>query len=136
MSTLLDFSAGVAVGAGGKRLSGAQMVDAVTSGVPILTQASPGPSLSLAFADYGDVAYRILLDQDCQIAISGGNLGELQQMRVLIQQPPNGNCDITWPDNVIWPSGAAFVDSRIGSVCCVEFMWDGASRYYGSKVFG
>ncbi|MFT8463119.1 hypothetical protein [Acetobacter persici] len=136
MSTLLDFSAGVAVGGRGDTLSGAQLVDAATSGVPMLPKVSPGPTLPLQFSAYGDIGFRVIPDQTCSLSISGGVAGQIQRMRILIQQPPAGNCDITWPDDVIWPDGAAFVDSRIGSVCCVDIMWDGASRYYGSKVFG
>lgn len=136
MSTLLDFSAGVATGAGGNTLSGGQIVDAVTSGTPILTKLNPGASCNLAFASYGNIRYRILPDQDCALSVSGGNVGELQTMRVFTQQPYGGNCEITWPDKVIWPEGAAFVDSRIGAICCVEIMWDGASRYYGRLIFG
>lgn len=136
MPTLLDFSAGVATGAGGNTLSGGQIVDAVTSGIPMLTKANPGASCDLPFANRGNIGYRILPDQNCALSVSGGNVSELQIMRVLIQQPYGGNCEITWPDNVIWPEGAAFVDSRIGAVCCVEIMWDGASRYYGRLIFG
>ncbi|OAZ73917.1 hypothetical protein BJI49_07590 [Acetobacter pasteurianus] len=136
MTTLLDFSAGVATGAGGNTLSGGQIVDAVTSGTSILTKLNPGASCDLPFAKRGNIGYRILPDQDCALSVSGGNVGELQTMHILIQQPFSGNCEITWPDNVIWPSGAPFVDSRIGAVCCVEIMWDGASRYYGRLIFG
>lgn len=136
MPTLLDFSAGVATGASGNTFSGGQIVDAVTSGIPMLTKANPGATCGLPFANRGNIGYRILPDQNCILSLSGGNVGELQTMRVLIQQPYNGNCEITWPDNVIWPEGSAFVDSRFGAVCCVEIMWDGASRYYGRRVFG
>lgn len=136
MPTLLDFSAGVATGAGGNTLSGGQIVDVVTSGTPILTQANPGSACNLVFANHGNIGYRILPDQNCNLSIGGGNVGELQTLRVIIQQPYGGNCEITWTDNVIWESGAPFVDSRIGAVCCVEIMWDGASRYYGRLIFG
>lgn len=136
MPTLLDFSAGVATGAGGNTFSGGQMVDAVTSGVPMLTAAFPGPTLVLQFPKYGDSAYRVLPDQACTLSLAGGAPRQLQLMRVLIQQPYGGNCEITWPDSMIWPDGAAFVDSRIGSVCCVEIMWDGKSQYYGRRIFG
>lgn len=136
MSTLLDFSAGVAVGARTKTLSGGQLVDAAISGTPILIKVNPGATCSLSFAEYGDVGIRILPDQDCVLSLSGGNIAELQIMRVLIQQPYDGNCQVTWPSNVIWPDGAPFVDSRMGAVCCVEIMWDGASLYYGRRIFG
>ncbi|WP_250697765.1 hypothetical protein, partial [Acetobacter pasteurianus] len=106
MTTLLDFSAGVATGAGGNTLSGGQIVDAVTSGTSILTKLNPGASCGLPFAKRGNIGYRILPDQDCALSVSGGNVGELQTMHILIQQPFSGNCEITWPDNVIWPSGA------------------------------
>ena len=136
MVTVLDFSVGVATGAGGNTLSGGQIVDAVTSGTPILTKLNPGASCSLSFANRGNIGYRILPNQNCTLSVIGGNVGELQIMNIIIQQPYNGNCEITWPDNVIWPNGTAFVDSRIGSICCIEIMWDGASRYYGRAIFG
>lgn len=136
MLTLLDFSAGAATGVGGITFSGGQIVDAITSGIPILTKANPGTSCSLEFGNCGNIGYRILPNEDCTLSISGGNAGELQIMRVLIQQPYGGDCEIAWPDNVVWPEGTVFVDSRIGAVCCVEIMWDGASRYYGRLIFG
>ncbi|ARW10042.1 hypothetical protein [Acetobacter ascendens] len=136
MPTLLDFSAGVATGAGGNTLSGAQVVDAVTSGIPMLTLPNSGSACNLVFATCGHIGYRILPNQNCTLNISGGNTGELQMMHVVIQQPYGGNCEITWSDNVVWPEGGAFVDSRIGAVCRVEIMWDGASRYYGRQIFG
>ncbi|KDE20641.1 hypothetical protein AZ09_04125 [Acetobacter aceti 1023] len=132
----LDFSNWVATGAGGKILSGGQLVDAATSGVPIITKVVPGPTCELKFAERGNIGYRIVPDQYCALSLSGGNLGELQIMRIVIQQPFGGNCEIKWPSNVTWPKGAAFVDSRIGAICCVEIMWDGASRYYGTSIFG
>ena len=51
MPTLLDFSAGVATGAGGNTLSGGQIVDAVTSGIPMLTKANPGASCDLLWTN-------------------------------------------------------------------------------------
>ncbi len=136
MPTLLDFTAGVATGAGGNTLSGGQIVDAIMSGTPILAKPTPGAACELMFASRGNIAYRISLSQSCVFSISGGNLGELQTMNVIVEQSYNGNCEIIWPDNIIWKKCAPFVDSRIGAVCCVEIMWDGASRYYGRLIFG
>ncbi|KDE20830.1 hypothetical protein AZ09_05190 [Acetobacter aceti 1023] len=136
MSTLLDFSAGVATGAGGNTLSGGQIVDAVTNGTPMLTKTNPGAACALPFATRGNIGYRVLLNQNCSLSFTGGNRGELQTMRVILQQPQGGNCEIAWPDNVIWADSAPFVDSQNGAVCCVEIMWDGLSRYYGSLIFG
>lgn len=136
MSTLLDFSAGVATGARGDTLSGAQLVDVVTSGAPMTTIVSPGDTYTLSYAASGDNGYRIMPDIACSLSLSGGEQGQIQIMRVLLIQPPSGNCVVTWPANVIWPDGAPFVDSRSGSVTCAEIMFDGDSRYYGRRIFG
>lgn len=136
MPTLLDFTAGVATGAGGNTLSGGQIVDAVTSGVPMVTKINPDLDVALSFARCGDIGYRLLLSQNCTLSLTGGNLGELQKMHSFMQQPFAGNCEVQWPENVFWADDAPFVDSRIGSVCCCEIIWDGASRYYGRKIFG
>ncbi|WP_215755043.1 hypothetical protein [Acetobacter sp. P5B1] len=136
MSTLLDFSAGVAVGGRGDTLSGGQMVDAIISGAPMTAIINPGATCSLSYAACGDNGYRIMPDADCTLALSGGQSGQIQIMRILIIQPPSGNCVVTWPTNVIWPNGAPFVDSRAGAVMCAEIMFDGDGRYYGRRIFG
>lgn len=136
MSTLLDFSTGMAKGAGGNTLSGSQIVDSITSGTPILTHLNVGAAFELNFANYGDIGHRLLLNEDCSLSLKGGNTGELQTLYLFIQQPYEGNCEITWPSNIIWAKAPVFVDSRIGSVCCVKIVWDGATTYYGGLIFG
>lgn len=136
MPTLFDFSAGVATGGCGNTLSGAQLVDAVTSGNPMTTFVSSDSVCNLSYAGLGDNAYRIMPDTACSLTISGGQKGQIQIMRVLIIQPPSGNCVVTWPLNVNWPDGVPFVDSRPSAVMCVEIMFDGDCRYYGRRIFG
>lgn len=136
MSTLLDFSAAVATGGRGNTLSGGQVVDAITSGAPMTSVGLPGATCALSYAASGDNGYRIMLDTTCSLSLSGGQQGQIQIMRVLIIQPPSGNCLVTWPTNVIWPNGAPFVDSRAGAVMCAEIMFDGDGRYYGRRIFG
>ncbi|WP_249203117.1 hypothetical protein [Gluconobacter kondonii] len=117
-------------------MSGAQVVAAVRAGTSMVAVPLPGSAYSLLFPEWGDIAYRLVLRENCTLSLAGGVAGLMQKMRVLIQQPPSGGWEITWPDNVIWTDGPPFVDSRSGSVLCVEFMFDGSSRYYGVKVFG
>lgn len=136
MSTLLDFSAGVATGGHGNTLSGAQAVDAITGGNPMTTLVSPGATCVLSYAAWGDNAYRIMPDAPCAFSLSGGQKGQVQVMRILIIQPPAGGCPITWPSNVIWPDKVPFVDSRSGALMCAEIMFDGDSRCYGRRIFG
>lgn len=136
MTTFLDISTGRAMDALGNTMSGAQLVASVQAGTPATSVPLPGSAYPLIFPKWGDVFYRIMPRENCQLSLSGGAPGKMQKMRVMVQQPPNGGCEITWPENVIWPDGVAFVDSRIGSAVCVEFMFDGSSRYYGVKVFG
>lgn len=136
MSILLDFSAGIASGGRGNTLSGGQIVDAITSGAPMTTIVNPGAAYVLSYAAAGDNGYRIMPDMACSLTLSDGQKGQIQIMRVLIIQPPDGNCVVTWPSNIIWPDGTPFVDSRSGAVMCAEIMFDGDDRYYGRRIFG
>lgn len=136
MPSLLDFSAVVATGGRGNTLSGGQIVDAITSGAPMTPIINPGAACALSYAAAGDSGYRIMPDMACSLTLSDGQKGQIQVMRLLIIQPPSGNCLITWPSNVIWPDGNPFVDSRSGAVMCVEIMFDGDGRHYGRRIFG
>lgn len=135
MSTFLDFTQGVSTGRTGKIMSGGQMVDAVTCGVPITTLVNPGNTQTLSFPQWGDIAYRILPTGNCSLSIQNGNTGELQKMTIIVQQPYDGNCEITLPDTINW-SNKPFIDSRIGSVSILEIIWDGAQNFYGRLIYG
>lgn len=135
MSTFLDISQGVAKGRTGKIMSGGQIVDAVSNGTPIITNIVNSSETTLSFANWGDIAYRLLLNQNTTISLSGGNTGELQKMTLVIQQPMNGGCEVTLPDTINFDK-AVFIDSRIGSVSILEIIWDGAQNYYGRIIYG
>ncbi|MBS1017260.1 hypothetical protein [Acetobacter persici] len=135
MSTFLDITQGVATGRTGKIMSGGQMVDACSSGVPITTIINPGSSYSLRFPNWGDIGYRILPNANFSIELSGGNTGELQKITIIIQQPITGNCEAVWPENIQWDE-KPFVDSRIGYVSIFEIIWDGLGNYYGRMIYG
>lgn len=132
MTTLLDFSAGIATGGRGDTLSGAQLVDATVSGVPVVTHVSPDATCVLAFAAYGSIAHRVLPMQDISLSLSGGAKGQLQEMTVFIQQPAEGGFRVALPPDVIWSAGAPFIDSRSGAVTFFR-LWslDGGVSVYG-----
>jgi len=133
---MIDASGIVVTGASGKRMSLSQVVDVITSGRQIVTKNFFGSSISLNFLEFGDSAFRLLPNEDFSISVSGGVSGQIQIMRLLIQQPYNGNCEITWPNNITWTNSPIFVDTRIGVVSCIDILWDGMSNYYGSMIFG
>lgn len=135
MSTFLDISQGVATGRTGKVMSGGQIVDAVSCGVPITTQIINSPSTTLSFANWGDIGYRLLLNQNTTLSLSGGNKGQLQKMTLIIQQPMNGGCEVILPDNLNF-NQPVFIDSRIGSVSILEILFDGIQNYYGRIIYG
>lgn len=135
MSTFLDISQGVATGRTGKIMSGGQIVDAVSSGIPIITKIINSSETTLSFANWGDIGYRLLLNQNTTISLSGGNTGELQKMTLVIQQPMDGGCEVTLPDNLNF-NQSVFIDSRIGSVSILEILFDGSQNYYGRIIYG
>lgn len=135
MSTTLDFSAGVATGAGGKTCSGGQLVDAVTAGTPCVTNVNPDKTCTLSFANRGDIAHRVVPGQDITLAISGGELNQYHRMLVMVQQPPDGGRTVTLPSNVKWLGSAPFIDSRSGAVTFFK-LWtlDGGATIFGKVV--
>lgn len=135
MSTILDISQGVAKGRTGKVMSGGQIVDAVSNGTPIITNIVKDSETTLSFANWGDIGYRLLLNQNTTLSLSGGNKGELQKMTLIIQQPMNGGCEVTLPDSIKFDK-PVFIDSRIGSVCILEILFDGSQTYYGRLIYG
>lgn len=132
MSTLLDFSAGVATGARGSTLSGGQIVDAVISGVPVETHVNPNAGCVLPFAACGKVAHRLLPAQAIALSLTGGVDGQLQEMLVMVQQTATGNASVTLPAGVIWRGEAPFIDTRAGAVTFF-LLW---SLDGGNTVFG
>lgn len=135
MGNTFDFTSGVAQGRTGRNMSGGQMVDACSSGVPISTIVNPGASYTLKFAEWGDIGYRLVPEKNCSLSLSGGNMNELQKITLIIQQPPTGNCEITLPSNINW-TNKPFIDSQIGSVSILEIMFDGGMNYYGRLIYG
>lgn len=135
MSTLLDFTAGVAKGAGGNTLSGSQIVDAVTSGTPVVMHVNPDTVLSLSFAKRGNIAHRIIASQNITLAITGGISGQFQEMFVMVQQPANGEGVVTLPSGIIWVGHAPFIDARSGAVTFFR-LWtlDGGNTIYGKSA--
>ncbi|KXV68657.1 hypothetical protein AD951_09970 [Acetobacter malorum] len=132
MSTLLDFSAGVAIGARGNVLSGGQIVDAITNGAPVVTHVNPDTSCSLSFAAFGKVAHRLMPEQAIALSLTGGIDGQLQEMLVMVQQTATGNASVTLPESVIWHGQVPFIDTRAGAITFF-LLWslDGGNTVYG-----
>lgn len=135
MPTLLDFTAGVAIGAGGNTLSGGQIVDAVSSGPPVVVHVNPDTSLALSFSERGRIAHRVLPVQDTEISIIGGVSGLFQEMLVMVQQSAMGNNMVTLPANIVWQRNPPFIDTRSGAVTFFRF-WtlDGGNTIYGKSI--
>lgn len=136
MSQNPDISGAIITDPSGNVMTLRQMAAAIRAGTPVTCIPDPGAECTLQFPSWGDCAYRIVPRQGCQFRIAGGENGQLQKMRVMLIQPPGGNCEMTWPDEMIWPSGSPFVDTRSGSVTCVEIFTDGSGTYYGGLIFG
>lgn len=135
MTTLLDFSAGVATGGRGDTLSGAQLVDATISGTPVVTHVSTAATCVLSFAAYGHITHCILPAQATALSLSGGMAGQLQEITVMIQQSAEGGFLVTLPPGVIWSAGAPFIDSRAGAITFFR-LWslDGGVSVYGRAL--
>lgn len=137
MSETFDITSGVAKGQMGRRMSGSQIVDACSAGIPIYTIINPGPSCNLKFANWGDVGYRIIPNENCVLNITAGNLNELQKITIIIEQPISGGCEITLPDDITWTGNIPpFIDSQIRARSILEVIWDGAATLYGRMIYG
>lgn len=111
----------------------ARLNDAVESAIPVKAVLSPGAAYTAAFPAYGSACYRIVLDQDLTLAISGGTQGQYQELIIVVHQPVSGNCNMVLPSNVTWLGKPPFIDSRIGAVSIFKVItFDGGQTYLGT----
>lgn len=59
-------------------------------------------SLTLDYPHWGDVGYRLLLQKNCELSIGQGQKGQLQYMVIILQQPYEGNCEVTFSNEIYW----------------------------------
>ena len=125
----------IAIGAG-LSLSGNTLTAAGASGaapVSVMTVASSGDAQALAFSASGSRAYDVTLTGNCAFAISGGTVGELQAITLVIRGG-TGGFSASLPNGIKWPGGVApTIDASAGSYN--EFYIrtiDGGATYSGS----
>lgn len=120
-----------------------QLSSAVISGTPVRTVLNPAETCPLSLGAFGHIAYRVLLRSNTVISVSGGVVGQVQTMLIMIQQAPAGGAEVTWPTNITWTDQngqvtdkAPFVDSQAGALMFATLMTlDGGKRYYGRAGF-
>lgn len=117
--------------------SGLQLTNSVLSTiaatVPVTTIAASGSSQSLIFSSFGSRAYDVTLNANCSFSVSGGSVGELQTL-TLILRGGSGGFTAALPGNVKWKGGAApTVDTSAGSIYLVKIQTsDGGATYAGN----
>lgn len=91
-------------------------------GVPVKTHLAVSGKYRLQQPIFGDIVYRLLLATDATLIVASGKAAERQSMTLVIQQPLNGGCEVTWPSGVKWQEGhAPFVDSRPAAITVATF---------------
>lgn len=71
------------------------------------TIAASGASQALAFATSGDKAYDVTLNANCNFTFTGGVVGQLQTITLVLRQSVSGGFIPTFPAGVKWPGGVA-----------------------------
>lgn len=132
---MADFSKSNASGSLGATMTGSQIVDALTGGPALITRIVNDATRVLAFGARGDVGYRIIPQQNCALSFTGELPGKIQKIRLIVQQPDGGGVAIAWPDGVQWIGQEVFVDTSVGSVCCVEFTSDTDGIIWGELLY-
>ena len=131
-----DMTQGLAKGSLGQEMTGGQIVDRLSAGIPIENRIVNDPAITLMFPKAGEISYRLLLQKACGISLGQGQKGQLQRMTIILQQPYEGNCEVEFDASVKWQNRQPFIDTRAGSVTIVELMYDGTSQFYGRLIYG
>ena len=83
---------------------------AATAGIgirPVTVIAASGATQTLAFAASGDSAYDITLTANCAITITGGTVGQCQQLTLYLRQSGAGGFAPSFTQTIGWPGGTA-----------------------------
>ncbi|MBI0180221.1 hypothetical protein [Commensalibacter sp. W8163] len=131
-----DMTQGLAKGSLGQEMTGGQIVDRLSAGIPVENRIVNDPAITLMFPKAGEISYRLLFRKACSISLGQGQKGQLQRMTVILQQPCEGDCEVEFDASVRWHGRQPFIDTRAGSVTIVEFMSDGIGNYYGRLIYG
>lgn len=115
----------------GLSLSGVTL-SALPATVGVTTVSASGSSQSVTFPTTGSRAYDITLSASCTFTVSGGTVGELQVVTLIIRGGAGG-FSVTLPTNVRWKNGSApSVDTSAGSVYVLRIQTsDGGATYAG-----
>jgi len=127
---------GLAKGSLGQEMTGGQIVDRLSAGIPIENRIVNDPAITLMFPKAGEISYRLLLQKACGISLGQGQKGQLQRMTIILQQPYEGNCEVEFDASIKWQNRQPFIDTRAGSVTVVELLSDGTSQFYGKLIYG
>lgn len=65
--------------------------------------SSPGSSETIDCSLFR--VYRLTLDDDCAISLTGAAGGEAHRLTILLRQDGTGGWTVTWPAEVFWPGG-------------------------------
>lgn len=131
-----DMTQGLAKGSLGQEMTGGQIVDRLSAGIPIENRIVNDPAITLMFPKAGEINYRLLLQKACGISLGQGQKGQLQRMTIILQQPYEGNCEVEFDASIKWQNRQPFIDTRAGSVTVVELLSDGTSQFYGKLIYG
>ena len=131
-----DMTQGLAKGSLGQEMTGGQIVDRLSAGIPIENRIVNDPAITLMFPKAGEISYRLLLQKACGISLGQGQKGQLQRMTIILQQPYEGNCEVEFDASIKWQNRQPFIDTRAGSVTVVELLSDGTSQFYGKLIYG
>lgn len=70
---------------------------------PVEVIAAGGANQMLAFPPFGRVCYDITLTAPLTIGFTGGSVGEVSGMRLILRQPAIGTgFAVAWPDGLFW----------------------------------
>ena len=102
--------------------------------VPVTTVASSASSQTIAFPASGSATYDITLTANCAISLSGGTLGQLQTITLILRQDSTAGRTPALPAGVRWPGGVAPTPNTIAGKIDVFTLStpDGGTTVFGS----
>lgn len=132
----MDISMASACSSTGEKMYGRQIVDNIMNRANIMGIIVKDKQYTLAFPNFGDGYSRILLQNTIDLTVLNGTKGQYQKATVIFQQPVNGNCEVNFPDTILWADKKPFIDTRGGKTAIIEFIFDGSDSIYGRMIYG
>lgn len=113
-----------------------QIVDSITGQSALIPKIVTQSSLNIRFPQFGDKAYLLQFNQDCNVTIQNIPTLQFQKITLILQQPIKGNCYPTFTNDIQWEDGKKpFVSIEAGKETIIELIGFN-NKLKGKKIYG